>query len=82
MRARRHLFGDYGLLGHYSRHPDRNQERFFFGLLRECLEQGVVSEQHLREEMRQNHLRHDTLEVLEQTPPLASQPAVTPNAAV
>ena len=82
MRARRHLFGDYGLLGHYSRHPDRNQERFFFGLLRECLDQDVVSEQHLREEMRQNHLRHDTLEVLEQTPPLASQPAVTPNAAV
>lgn len=81
MRARRHLFGDYGLLGHYSRHPDRNQEWLFFGLLRECLEQGVVSEQLLREEMRQNHLRHDTLEVLEQTPPLPSQRDARTNAA-
>jgi hypothetical protein len=32
--------------------------------------------------MRQNHLRDDTLEVLEQTPPLASQPAATPDTAV
>ena len=56
----------------YSPHPDPNQERFFFGLLRECLERGIVSEALLREEMRQNHLRHDALEVLERTPPLAA----------
>ena len=57
---------------YYTRHPDPNQERFFFGLLRECLESGEVTEELLREEMRQNHIRHDALEVLERTPPLAA----------
>jgi hypothetical protein len=56
----------------YSPHPDPNQERFFFGLLRECVEQGIVSEALLREEMRQNHIRHDAFEVLERTPSLAA----------
>lgn len=71
MHARRKLFGDYGLLWKYRRHPDRNQERLFFGLLRECLEQGSVTEAMLAEEIRQNHVRHDALRVLEETPPLA-----------
>jgi hypothetical protein len=75
MRLRRQLFGEYGLLGRYVRHPDRNQERFFFGLLRECVEKGIVSEELLREEMRRNHVRHDAFEVLERTPPLALQAA-------
>ncbi|GAB6067264.1 hypothetical protein JCM13664_05820 [Methylothermus subterraneus] len=70
MRARRRLFGDHALLGTYKRHPDRNQERLFFGLLKECLEQGILTEERLQEEMRQNHIRHDALEVLEKTPPL------------
>jgi hypothetical protein len=70
MRARRRLLGDHALLGTYTRHPDKNQERFFFGLLKECLEQGIVSEELLKEEMANNHLRHDALEVLARTPPL------------
>ena len=41
-------------------------------LLRECLEKGIVSEQMLRQEMRRNHVRHDALEVIERTPPLAA----------
>ena len=69
---RRHLFGEYGLLGHYKPHPDPNQERFFFGLLKECLEKGIITEELLREEMRKNHVRHDAFEVLERTPPLAA----------
>jgi hypothetical protein len=52
---------------YYLPHPDPAQERRFFGLLRECLSQGVVTESMLREEMRRNHLRHDALEVLERT---------------
>lgn len=51
----------------YAAHPDPNQERFFFGLLRECLERGVVTESLLRDEMRQNHVRHDAFEVLDRT---------------
>jgi len=74
MRARRKLFGEYALLGNYRRHPDPNQERFFFGLLKECLEQGVVTEEMLQEEMASNHVRHDALEVLERTDPLAPSP--------
>ena len=72
MYARRKLFGEYGLMGRYKPHPDPNQERFFFGLLKECVEQGIVTEEMIREEMRQNHVRHDALEVLDRTPPLAA----------
>ena len=69
---RRRVFGDYAFLGHYIPHPDPNQERFFFGLLRECLDNGLVTMDMLREEMRQNHVRHDALQVLERTVPLAA----------
>ena len=71
-RARRALFGDYGLTGKYKQNPDPNQERFFFGLVRECLDKGVFDENLLREEMAKNNLRHDALELLERTPPLAA----------
>jgi len=60
------------LLERYAPHPDPNQERFFFGLLKECLEKGIVSETLLRDEIRQNHVRHDAFSVLERTPPLAA----------
>jgi hypothetical protein len=56
----------------YKQHPDARQEQFFFGLLRECLEQGDVTEEMLREAMRENHVRHDAFEVLGRTPPLAA----------
>ena len=72
MRKRREWFGDHAFLGRYVRHPDANQERFFFGLLRECLERGIVSEELLRREMQRNHVRHDAFEVLRKTPPLAA----------
>ena len=69
-RARFKLLGDYALVGKYVSHPDRAQEEFFFGLLRECVEQGRLSEERLREEMGRNHLRHDAFEVLDRTPAL------------
>ena len=71
-RARRALFGDYRFVGAYKKHPDPRQEAFFFGLVRECLEKGVISEDLLREEMAKNHLRHDALEVVERIAPLAA----------
>jgi len=70
LRKRREWFGDYALLGRYVRHPDPAQERYFFGLLRECMERGVVSESLLRDEMRRKHIRGDAIEVLERTAPL------------
>lgn len=77
MRARRKMFGEYGLLGNYKPHPDKNQENLFFGLLKECLEQDIVSEAMLRDEMAKNHVRHDAFEVLAGVPPLAP-PGQTP----
>ncbi|MEN8107256.1 MAG: hypothetical protein ABFS22_04540 [Pseudomonadota bacterium] len=71
MKARRKLLGEYALLGHYKRHPDPNQENFFFGLLKECLDQDIINEDIIRSEMSQNHVRHDALDVLDRTPPLA-----------
>jgi len=71
MRARRRLFGEYALLGRYRPHPDPAQEAFFFGLLKELIDQGRITESMLREQMEQNHVRHDALEVLERTPTLA-----------
>jgi hypothetical protein len=71
MRARRRIFGEYGLLGKYKEHPDINQTKLFFGLLKECMEKGIVTEDMLREEMKHNHVRHDAFEVLARTPDLA-----------
>jgi hypothetical protein len=71
-RARRALFGDYGLLGRYGAHPDVRQEQFFFGLVRESLDKGIVTVDELRAEMAQNHLRHDALEIMERIAPLAA----------
>ncbi len=71
-RLRARMFGEYGLLGKYHPHPDPRQEQFFFGLLRECLEKNVISESLVRDEMKQNHVRHDALELVERAPPLAA----------
>jgi hypothetical protein len=70
-RVRRDLFGEYALLGRYARHPDANQERFFFGLLRECLDRGIVAENMLRSEMLLQHVRPDLFDILDRTPVLA-----------
>ncbi len=68
MTARRKLLGEYALLGRYSRHPDPRQEALFFGLLRECVEQGVVKEDFLRAAMGADHIRHDALERVAKAP--------------
>lgn len=76
MAARRWAFGDYGLLGRYMPHPDPNQERLFFGLLRECLDQGLITEELVKDEMARKHLRPDALEVVRRSqPPVRSRAA-------
>ena len=59
----------------YKPHPDPRQEALFFGLLRECLECGEIGEDVVRAEMRNGHIRQDTLELLDRTPPLAARAA-------
>ena len=65
MRARRALFGDHALLGHYKKHPDPRQEALFFGLLRECLQKGLVSEHELGDAIARRYLRPDAVAVME-----------------
>ena len=65
-RARRAVFGDYYLAGTYKAHPDPAQERFFFQLVSECLDTGVISERDLCSEMVHNHVRHDALDLIKQ----------------
>lgn len=70
-RLRRAVLGEYRLQGRYQPHPDPHQEAFFFGLLRECLDAGTVTEAELRREMDLRHLRRDAFEVLDHTPALS-----------
>ena len=73
-RVRRKLFGEYGLMGSYKTHPDPNQERLFFALLRECFDKGLVTEAMIRHEMKHNHVRHDALDLVRRTPTLDERP--------
>ena len=49
----------------YFKHPDSNQEKLFFSLLRECLAEGIFTEELLVSEMENNHIRKDTLQMLQ-----------------
>ncbi len=56
----------------FRSHPDPRQEQYFFSLLRECLDGGIVTEATVREEMQRDHVRHDALELVAKAPPLAA----------
>ena len=45
--------------GRYRQHPDPAQERLFFRLLGECLDNGAVTPSLLREEIARGHIRPD-----------------------
>jgi len=70
MRLRRKLFGEYAFLGTYKSHPDQRQEQFFFSLVKEAMESGLITEKLLKEHMDANHVRHDAFEVVKRTPPV------------
>jgi hypothetical protein len=73
-RVRRTLFGEYSFLGQYKKHPDANQERLFFALLKECVAKGIVTRDMIGEQMRKNNVRHDALDLIARTPTLAERP--------
>ena len=66
--GRRKLLGDHALLGHYRKHPDANQEGYFFGLLRECVDAGMVSPEFIAEQIERKHVRSDAERVMNQAP--------------
>jgi hypothetical protein len=66
--GRRKLLGDHALLGHYRQHPDPNQEGYFFGLLRECVDAGIVTPEFIEEQISQQHVREDATDVMARVP--------------
>lgn len=49
----------------YERHPDRNQEALVYSLLAEMVDQGIVGRDELVREMAADHIRHDSLDVID-----------------
>lgn len=66
LRALARLRGSQaGPRGHYKRHPDPAQERFFFALLRECLADGAITRSVVEEEIERRHVRRDAFALIE-----------------
>jgi hypothetical protein len=66
--GRRKLLGDHALSGHYRKHPDANQEGYFFGLLRECVDAGLVSSDFIADQIERKHVRPDAQDVMNLSP--------------
>ena len=49
----------------YQAHPDRNQEALVYSLLSEMVDRRLVTRDELVAEMAANHIRHDSLELIE-----------------
>ena len=49
----------------YEAHPDPNQEALVYSLLADLVDRGDVTKQELVEEMAANHVRHDSLELVD-----------------
>jgi hypothetical protein len=49
----------------YEQHPDRNQEAFVYSLLAEMVDEHIVTKDELVREMAANHIRHDSLELID-----------------
>jgi hypothetical protein len=49
----------------YEEHPDRNQEALVYSLLADLVDKGEVSKQELVAEMAANHVRHDSLDLVD-----------------
>lgn len=48
----------------FEQHPDPSQEALFFGLLRESIEGGLLTEDDLKHAIERSHLRPDALELM------------------
>jgi hypothetical protein len=50
---------------HYEAHPDKNQEALVYSLLADLVDKGAVTKNELVAEMAANHVRHDSLDLIE-----------------
>ena len=63
--ARRFRFASAIWRPRYARHADCNVEAFIYSLLAEMLDAGDVTKDELKAEMEANHIRHDSLELID-----------------
>ena len=49
----------------YTRHPDRNQEAYFYALLAEALDSGSVTREQVEKEVRLGHVRPDSMTLID-----------------
>jgi hypothetical protein len=49
----------------YTRHPDRNQEAYFYALLAEALDVGSIDREQVEKEVRVGHVRPDSLTLID-----------------
>lgn len=49
----------------YKKHPDPNQEKLFFCLLKECLDADFITKKFLESEIKMRHIRPDILSIVE-----------------
>lgn len=49
----------------YTRHPDRNQEAYFYALLAEALDAGAIDRAKVEQEVRLGHVRPDSLDLID-----------------
>ena len=49
----------------YEPHPDRNQEALVYAILADLVDKGTLSKQELVAEMAADHIRHDSLELID-----------------
>ena len=49
----------------YQPHPDRNQEAYVYSLLAEMVDSRLVTKDELVSEMAANHIRHDSLDLVD-----------------
>jgi hypothetical protein len=49
----------------YTRHPDLNQEAYFYGLLAEALDAGSIAREQVEKEVRLGHVRPDSLALID-----------------
>ena len=50
---------------HYQSHPDSRQEAFVYSLLADLVDEGSVTREELKGEMAANHVRHDSLQLVD-----------------
>ncbi|MEZ5932250.1 MAG: hypothetical protein R3F54_09905 [Alphaproteobacteria bacterium] len=64
LKRLRSSFGGEAAKGRYQPHPDPRQETFFFDLLKECVDQGSITEDMIQDAMSKDYVRHDALEMI------------------